>query len=102
MLIKTREIINLINKKREKIYKYVSNLNTDCVVTLFDDNDNRLTVGIDGIGDDEYGDIVLWDEKVTEASFQWFTIQHINKWLSANRATVETLDKDKETFNFSL
>lgn len=61
MLINTKEIISIINKKREKIHKCVSNFRNKgvfCLTTLVDENNELLTVGTDGTGSSEYGDIV--------------------------------------------
>lgn len=100
MLINSKEIINIINKKREEIYKCVSDLNTNCVVTLFGEDNSRLIAGVKGIGNSEYGDIVYWDEELTEEGFQYLTIENINRWLSADRAMVQA--SGKGTFHLSL
>lgn len=68
MLINSKEIINIINKKKreKKIYKCASDLNTPCIVALFGEDNSRLIAGVRGIGNSEYGVIVYWDEELTE------------------------------------
>lgn len=97
MLINTKEIISIINRKREVILEcleYTNNFLSQ--VTLYDDKNERLISGFGKIGDSEYNDCVYFDEEVKEADFEYFTIQHINWWLNADRATVYILEDNKE------
>lgn len=97
MLIDTKTIISIINRKREVILECLEYTNDFLSqVTLYDEKNERLISGFGKIGDSEYGDCVYFDEEVTEGDFEHFTIEHINWWLNADRATVYVLEDKRE------
>lgn len=99
MLINTKEIISIINRKRETILECLDNVGDFLAqVTLYDDKNERLISGFGRIGDSEYNNCVEFDTEVTEKDFNYFTIQLINWWLNADRATIYVLEDKRQVY----
>lgn len=93
MLINTEKIISIINKKREEIYKCISNFRKSSTVSLIGEHNEALGTGVYSIGN------VYWDKEVTINDLEYFTIQDTNIWLAADRAIVHA---DEKVIHLSL